>query len=142
MADLEYDLEEALRAGDPAVWRASKEATRRLYTVASEVEKIRLQLAEADEALREVGMPSSPPVVGVRELVKLRDALRQELTQSESAITQAGAVVDLAKGALVASTSPEHPWYRPGEPDGQPGYHCPRCKALNEIEMWRRNNSG
>ena len=140
MADLEYDLEEALRAGDPAVWRASKEATRRLYTVASEVEKIRLQLADADEALREAGMPSSPPVVGVRELVKVRDALRQELTDSRASMSQAAEVIDLAKGALVATTSPEHPWYQPGEPDGQPGYHCPRCKVLNEIEMWRNNN--
>ena len=141
MADLEQDLKEALVAGDQVVWRSSKEAIRRLYNTASEVEKVRLELAGAEEALREAGTTLSSPIsAGVVQLVSDRDHLRKELTVKEAAIVQAGEVVDLAKGALVAQTTPEHPWYRPGEPDGQPGYHCPRCKALNEIEMWRRNN--
>lgn len=138
MADLDQDLEEALRAGDPVVWRASKEATRRLYNVASEVEKIRLELAGAEEALRGVGAPTSPVGAGVLHLSAERDTLRGQLTEGDIAINRARDVVDLAKGALVATTTPEHPWYLPGEPDGKPGYHCPRCKALNEIELWRR----
>lgn len=143
MADLEADLDEALRAGDPAIWRASKEAVRRIYTVASEVEKVRLELAEAEEALRdEGGLMTHPISAGVAQLIEARHALRQKLTDSESAIATAVDIVDMAKGALVATTTPDHPWYRPGEPDGQPGYHCPRCKALNEIEMWRRGNGG
>ena len=141
MADLEQDLKEALVAGDPVVWRTSKEAIRRLYNIASEAEKLRLEFAGAEESLREAGTTlSSPIAAGVAQLVDERNGLRAELTAREAAIALAGEVIDLAKGALVAQTTPDHPWYRPGEPDGQPGYHCPRCKALNEIEMWRRNH--
>jgi hypothetical protein len=123
--------------------REAKEAIRRLHATATEVEKIRLELSEADASLRDAGVRATSPLsLGVAELVEARDDLRQKLTDAETAIVQAFEIVDLAKGALVATTSPDHPWYRPGEPDGAVGYHCPRCKALNEIEMWRRVHAG
>ena len=141
MTDLEKDLQTALVAGDQIVWRASKEAIRRLHSVASEAEKLHLELDEAAGVLREAGATlTSPAAAGIAQLRAERDDLRQKLTDREAALGLAMEIADLAKGALVSQTTPEHPWYQPGEPDGQPGYHCPRCKALNELEMWRRNN--
>src|SRR3990167_7378786 len=138
---LDEDLTEILAAGDPVVWRRRTEAARRIFLMASEAEQLQLEIAQVGEHLREAGSVITNPVsAGVAQLLDERNDLRDQLSDGRGTLASAAEVVDLAKGVLVAMTTEEHPWYLPGEPDGKPGYHCPRCKALNEIEMWRRTN--
>lgn len=136
---LDQDLDEVLAPGDPIVWRQRKEAARRLHRTASEAEKLQLERAEAEEALREAGAAVTTPLAaGVGFLAEERDVLVKEAADARQRLQGAVEIANMVKGVLVSMTTEDHPWYLPGEPDGQPGYHCPRCKALNEIELWRR----